>query len=309
MRLFSRRSRAPAFGPEQGPIVAGGVGGSGTRVVAQIMRQLGVSTGSSLNKAGDNKWFTLLCKLPRYDLDVHSPDQILVSRSLDLLERAMTGQISRGDRRAIADVVERCQMEARARPLLDDRPPEWLREIGATLLLSRETIPRSAPKWGWKEPNSHLFLPHLLRHFGDRLRYVHVIRNGVYMAHSRNQAQVSRWGQLFGLEVRRTPPTPQDSLDYWIEANELALTRGRAMRPGRFLVVNYDELCRNPSSVVPTLVEFLGFDPPTSIMDELVTLPRLPTRPTLTRGQMEFEFGPERLTRVRDLGFSLEDAA
>jgi len=278
-------------------------------VVAQIMRQLEVYTGSSLNKAGDNKWFTLLCKLPRFDLEVNSPDEVLVSRSLDVLERAMTGQISRGDRRAIADVVERCQMEARARPLLDDRPPEWLRDIEASLLLSRKTVPRSAPKWGWKEPNCHLFLPQLVRHFEDRLRYVHVIRNGVYMAHSHNQNQVSRWGQIFGLDVGGTTPTPQDSLDYWIRANELALTRGRAMRPGHFLVVNYDELCRNPSSVVPTLVEFLGFDPPTSVMDELVTLPRPPTRPTLTRGQMDFEFGPERLTRVRELGFSLEDAA
>jgi hypothetical protein len=222
----------------------------------------------------------------------------------------MTGQISSwGDRRAIADVVERCLVVARARPLSDDRPPEWLREIGTTVRTSRPATPRGAPKWGWKEPNSHLFLPHLLRHFGDRMRYVHVIRNGVYMAHSNNQAQVSRWGPLFGLDVGAATPTPQDSLDYWIAANQLALTRGRAMQPGRFLVVNYDDLCGDPSGHVPGLVEFLGFDPPPAVIDELVALPRQPTRPVLTESQMEEEFGRERLTRVRELGFPLGDAA
>jgi hypothetical protein len=310
VNLFERTSRGPHFGPEQGPIVVGGVGGSGTRVVAQIMRRLGVYTGSSLNKAGDNKWFTLLCKLPRFDLEAGSPDATLVARSLSLLERAMTGQISpQGDRRAIADVVERCRREAEARPLPDDRPPEWLREIAVTLRRSRQSTPEGAPSWGWKEPNSHLLLPHLQRQFSDRLRYVHVIRNGVYMAHSHNQAQVSRWGQLFGLHVRGPVPTPQDSLDYWIAANELAIGRGLAMPPEQFLVVNYDELCERPLQIVPALVEFLGFDPPTSLMDELVALPRAPARPPLTRDQMEFEFGPERLMRVRELGFSLEDAA
>lgn len=310
MTPFDRGDQDSRFGAEQGPIVVGGVGGSGTRVVAQIMRHLGVYTGSSLNKAGDNKWFTLLCKLPRFDLDLTSPDAVLITRSLDLLERAMSGQISaRGDRRAIADIVERCREESRSRPLADDRPPEWLGEIAATVRRSRKERPGDAPKWGWKEPNSHLFLPHLHRHFGDRMRYVHVIRNGVYMAHSQNQAQVSRWGYLFGLNSQRPTPTPQDSLDYWIAANELALARGRALRSGHFLVVNYDQLCSNPATLVPALVDFLGFDPAPDVRDELLALPRPPTRPALTRDQMESEFGSERLTRVRELGFSLEDAA
>ena len=57
-----------------GPVVVGGVGGSGTRVVEQMLRQLGVYTGADLNSAGDNRWFTLLCKLPRWDLGSLGPD-------------------------------------------------------------------------------------------------------------------------------------------------------------------------------------------------------------------------------------------
>ena len=301
---------APRFRTEQGPIVVGGVGGSGTRIVVEIMRQLGVYTGSELNRAGDNKWFTLLCKLPRFDLDEASPDAALVARSLDLLERAMRGQLSpRKDLRPILEVVERCLSVERAQPLPDDRPPDWLRDIAATVGRSRRTVPRGAPLWGWKEPNSHLFLPHLLRQFDERLRYVHVIRNGVYMAHSRNQAQVIRWGRLFGVVVDDATPTPQQSLDYWLAANELAVERGRAMQPGNFLLFNHDDLCRDPRRHVPKLVEFLGFHPPGSVMEQLVALPHPPASTKLTLGEMESEFGPDRLTRVRGLGFSLEDAA
>ena len=298
------------FRADQGPVVVGGVGGSGTRVVVEIMRRLGVYTGSDLNKAGDNKWFTLLCKLPRFDLDESSPDAAQVARSLDLLERAMTGRLSTwADRRTVSHVLRRCLSEERARPLPDDRPQEWLRDIAASLRRSRRTLPPGAPLWGWKEPNSHLFLPHLLRQFDERLRYVHVIRNGVYMAHSRNQSQVVRWGGFFGVAVEDTMPTPQQSLDYWLAANELAVARGRAMRPGHFLLVNHHDLCRDPRRYVPRLVEFLGIHPPDSLMEQLVSLPNPPKSPGLTLGEMEREFGQERLTRVRELGFSLDHAA
>ena len=69
----------PRSSQTQGPVVIGGVGGSGTRVVVEIMRRLGVYTGSDLNKAGDNKWFTLLCKLPRWELDPVARREALLS--------------------------------------------------------------------------------------------------------------------------------------------------------------------------------------------------------------------------------------
>jgi hypothetical protein len=43
-----------------GPCVIGGVGGSGTRVVAEILKQMGCYMGSNLNFANDNKGFAEL---------------------------------------------------------------------------------------------------------------------------------------------------------------------------------------------------------------------------------------------------------
>ena len=47
------------------PFAVGGVGGSGTRVVARILQCLGCYLGSSLNESLDNLWFTLLLKEPQ----------------------------------------------------------------------------------------------------------------------------------------------------------------------------------------------------------------------------------------------------
>ncbi len=46
------------------PVAVGGVGGSGTRLIAEILRRLDYYMGDDLNVAGDNLWFTLLFKRP-----------------------------------------------------------------------------------------------------------------------------------------------------------------------------------------------------------------------------------------------------
>lgn len=301
------RRVVPLIDPARGPIVAGGLGGSGTRVVAEMMRHLDVYTGTDLNKAGDNKWFTLLCKLPRWDLDQAAPEASLVARSLDILERAMTGQLvpRRRDRRAIAAVVARCTEWWCRDPLPDDRPDSWLEDRAASLRDSRRHTPEGAELWGWKEPNSHLLLGHLQGHFGDRLRYVHVIRHGVYMTQSPNQAQVRRWGSNFGLVEGLSSPNPVASLDFWIRANDLAIRRGQEMS-GRFLLVNYDDLCAAPRENVIRFVEFLGLDPPQHLLEKLVSLPNRPRPPSPISPEMSEQFGEERLARVRELGFSTD---
>jgi hypothetical protein len=306
---FSRQKPSSRFERDQGPVVVGGVGGSGTRVVVDIMRRLRVYTGSDLNKAGDNKWFSLLCKLPRWDLDPAGRDTSEVRRCLEILEKAMTGLLvpTREDRRTIAEVVRRCSNFAKKGDLRDDRTDAWLNHVAGTLAQSQDGVPEDYPLWGWKEPNSHLFLPHLSTYFGDRLRYVHVIRNGVYMAHSTNQAQPRRWGPEFGIEGGLTT-TPVRSLDYWIASNEQAIERGRAMPQGSFLLVNHDDLCKFPREEVRRFVEFLAIDTPEETMEELMALPN-PARPLeFTLEQMRQEFGDERLAKVRALGFSLDGA-
>ena len=44
------------------PIAVGGIGGSGTRLIADCLRELDLFIGGDLNPAYDNLWFTLLFK-------------------------------------------------------------------------------------------------------------------------------------------------------------------------------------------------------------------------------------------------------
>ena len=78
--------------------------------------------------------------------------------------------------------------------------------------------------WGWKEPNTHVFLEHLAEAL-PALRYVHVMRDGVEMAFSGNQAQLHNWHALYGVErPAHASEAPRASLRYWLRANERALS-------------------------------------------------------------------------------------
>ena len=290
-------------------MVVGGVGGSGTRVVEELMRRLHVYTGADLNAAGDNRWFTLLCKLPRWDLEVPAPESPVV-RVLGVLEGAMTGRLefSGQDKEVINDAARWCRHWWRHDRLIDDRPPAWVRDRIASLLRSDSDHPDRVLLWGWKEPNSHLFIRHLHAHFGDRLRYVHVIRNGLHMAQSRNQLQLTRWGSAFGLPDTSSAPAAASSLDYWIRANEAAVAEGRGLPDGGFLLVNYDDLCAAPEREITRFVDFLGLDPPDRVRRELASVPRPSGAGERVDSDVETLLGPDRLARVRALGFSVGES-
>ena len=57
------------------PIAIGGIGGSGTRLIGNILYDLGFYLGDDLNRAYDNLWFTLLLKRRElWPLEEHSAE-------------------------------------------------------------------------------------------------------------------------------------------------------------------------------------------------------------------------------------------
>jgi hypothetical protein len=263
-----------------GPVVVGGLGGSGTRVVAEMLRRLDVYIGGDLNDSIDNLWWTLLFKLPRWHEKRRRRGADSIPGVIGVLEAAMTGRLGPDDvqRELIEEAAARSIECWRRRRLRDDRPPMWIEQRKASLLRSRELYPGpTVGRWGWKAPTSHVFVPELHAHFGDRFRYVHVIRNGLYMTKSTNQAQVHRWGPTSKRWSRRTSPELA-SLEYWIDANHTAISRGRELGPGRFLLVDYDAWCADPAPGVRELVEFLQVEASPELVASLESVPRAPTR-------------------------------
>ena len=224
------------------PVAIGGVGGSGTRVVAGLVRSLGFAMGRDLNGPNDNLAYTLLFKHP--DVPALSPEAFTARARLFVA--AMTGKRPPTSReRALV-----AELAAEDRPQHDRR---WLQQRAKALLASGEPL-ADRRRWGWKEPNTHIALPQW-RQVLPRLRYIHVVRNGLDMAFSGNQNQRELWGRL--LLGRDPERTPAGSLAYWCAAHRRVAEIGATLGDD-FLWLDFDALCRDPDPGLRRLADFLG---------------------------------------------------
>ena len=140
------------------------------------------------------------------------------------------------------------------------------------------------------------------------MKYIHVIRNGLDMAYSTNQAQLHNWGDLFGRDhvAHGGTQRAQKSLEFWIRANVQAIERGRNLLGERFLLVNYDDLCLNPGPHIQRICGFLGRDCSSQEFETLVRIPRIPASLGRFRTQDLSIFDPHQIDTVRSLGFGTE---
>lgn len=282
------------------PIAIGGVGGSGTRVIAQILRGAGVYLGGDLNEALDNRWFTLLFKRPTwYEHSVQCagrPFRRAVGVFAEVMHTGPAGAV-RGLPVLLAAALDLSRTgHDRERFARGSWP---FRRVARALT---GPVPRE-PRWGWKEPNTHLFLPELAAALPD-LRYLHVVRHGLDMAFSENQNQLFNWGHLFGLDYPEQPAErAAASLAFWVAANERAIRAGRDLLGDRFAVVNLDELWRDARSGVARLLATCDLDVDPAALDRLAQLPRQPDTIGRHRDKDLSRFAPSDLAALRRLGF------
>lgn len=227
------------------PVAIGGVGGSGTRLIAQILRWLGYYMGDDLNEAFDNLWFTLLFK--RAELWAADRSQDDFEQAARVFRAVMCG-----------DVALTSNQIAFVQRLVADRSQHtaaWLGQRAESLLLAAPRRPTTA-RWGWKEPNTHVFIDRLQASF-PAMQYIHVMRNGLDMAYSENQNQLRLWGaHVFGDD--RFEIGPRWSLKYWCHVHRRIARLGEQLMPTRYMLLNYDAFCAAPRAGVRSLLRFLG---------------------------------------------------
>ena len=229
---------------EARPISIGGVGGSGTRVVAAMFKDLGYYLGGDLNDAYDNLWFTLLFKRRSILLETEAGFQQLADLFFNRMtfpERLSSQDAELGFTLAKSDRLQHSR--------------EWLferaRSFSDLASSRRETQP-----WGWKEPNTHIVIDRVLAARPDLL-YIHTVRHPIRMALSGNQNQLQNWGPIFF--NRDIASEPRLSLAYWCAAHRRILGFLRAM-PERMLLVDYDQLCADPDGNYTKIVQFAGVE-------------------------------------------------
>ena len=108
---MSRQARRVA------PVAIGGVGGSGTRLIAQLLMEVGFYLGDDLNEANDTLWFTLLFKRP----EILRVAECEFAQSLDIFIARMTGGGACSAHQAA--LVRRLAASDRA----PQHPSDWLR--------------------------------------------------------------------------------------------------------------------------------------------------------------------------------------
>jgi hypothetical protein len=283
-----------------GPLAIGGVGGSGTRLIAQIAREVGYYTGADLSRQGDNQWFALLLRRPAWYAEQVAEGGGAIGRVLEIFEAAMTGRLEPDDE--LRAIVASAGPELVAQRF----PQRWVDRRTASLFGSKKLMPKTE-RWGWKEPNSHIYLDYLDRVFGPRLRYIHVIRHGLDMVWSSNQQQVRRWGHLFGIGSTGGDTLTSASLDFWIMSNKRAISIGHERLRDRFLLINFDAFCATPEESLVGLLDFLEVQVPRRAFEKLLDLPRVPPSTGRYREKGFDHFTAAQLEAVTELGFPVEE--
>ena len=240
-----------------GPVAIGGVGGSGTRVIAAIVESLGFDPGANLNRPRDDLTFTVLFKRPdaypgvRGLVPADHPAAVAATR--------VFCSVRSGGHRLGADVVPmvRASISLPAHST-GSGPTMAVADMNRRIRRLRRLPgvfrhrPVGAGPWMWKEPNTLFFLPTLYGQIPG-LRYVHVVRNGLSMATSSNNYQLTNWSYLF--DIGRDGPDDVRQLVYWARAN-LAVTDFLDGRP-EALLVSHERTVTEPDAVAEQISAFL----------------------------------------------------
>jgi hypothetical protein len=269
------------------PVAIGGVGGSGTRLIANCLEELNYHIGSDLNKAKDNLWFTLLFK--HIDILDYNDEQLKDLLNIFLQGMLTDKPLSEAHISAVNELVH------------DNRhlPKEFFEERAASLTLSHNNA-KKFTNWGWKEPNTHIILDRLISYMPN-MKYIHVMRNGLDMAHSANQNQQFLWGKKFvGDHFKQTP---YYSLKYWCIVHQRLLKIAKPMG-NHFLLLNFDDFCSNPELEIPKLLDFLGAPSDDTMIEKFSSLIKAPASIGRYKEFGTDIFDQDDLCFVESLGFS-----
>jgi Sulfotransferase family len=248
----------------------GGTGGSGTRVVAHVLRELGFHIGEDLNYALDNLWFTLLFRRPQ----LWGRPPVELEPGIRLFEQAM-----RGEPRPSGEEEE--EEEAFLAAAVEDLERQFAQQLGrdgeSWTQARVESLQRAAgPRpdrvgWGWKQPCTHFFLGALAAALPG-LRYIHLLRNGHELAGKPlTRFQLDLWGRHYGVDPTGQPQEEMERLclRFWERSNEQALAEGRELLGERFLVLRYESICADPGAAVAEIANFAGVEAEPDLVEEL----------------------------------------
>ena len=285
---------------ERSPIIIGGMGGSGTRVVAELCHKIGLFMGSDTNRAEDNLFFTLLFRRKTW-LKKMIQRKKSFSTAISVHHKMILGQkrLTWSELGFLCYAVLDMSLHYR-----DDW--RWPFRRLFTYLKCPSIALESWPGWGWKEPNT-LLLVQKLSDFYPNMKYIHTVRHGLDMAFSPNQRQLRAMGDLFGLpEQHPGQERPEIAFSYWVQSNLKAKQEGNKLGNKRYFLLNFDKLCKSPVPIVEDLVDFLEIHVEPSQIDRLSSIPKIPKSVGRYKSRNLSAFSAGDLLVLEEFGFEIE---
>lgn len=273
-------------------IAIGALGGSGTRAIAQVLIEAGVYMGDNLNYPNDNLIFTRLLKNPAFHKTASNED---INERLNVFKQYM----------------ERNHLNFHDAGILLKASTDNLnfkdnRKLWVTIIRKILTVPKQREVWGWKEPNTQIYIEELYNFF-DNLKYIHVVRHGLDMAFSNNKQQLLTWGYKYDIHVQgneKEDEVAYKQLEYWIKSTEESLKKGEKLGDN-FLLINHSTFCKSPKEQIDRIIEFSGLAVEEEKLSELYKIPKQ----TKTIGRYQKHnldiFDNHQIDFVKQLGFEV----
>ena len=257
------------------PVIIGGIGGSGTRVVAAIMRGAGIYLGSDLNVPLDNLSYTLLFKNPKWFYK-NKNNYLKFKPGLNVIEKLLTGEGYYNPNELLFILSATCRMYYNGHNHNNDGRGSWAVERMRKILFREKVNTADYIGWGWKEPNSHLIIEHLNRRFAN-MKFIYTVRNGLDMAFSKNQQQFYNWGAMFGIpKPTNVNELPKLSFKYWVAVNKRIKGLQQQLGNEKVYVLNFDNLYKEPEKEIHKLFSFAGISVSKSTFEKIIKLPVKP---------------------------------
>lgn len=276
-------------------IAIGALGGSGTRAVAKVIMESGVFLGRDLNLPNDNMVFARFFRNPDF---YRQSDKEAVFERLSIFSKYMENG-ARLPFNELNELVDIAKTNTRVGiPKLYKLRAQLDNLFGEKYSFSH---------WGWKEPNTQIYIPYLAEFFPN-MKYIQVLRHGLDMAFSRNKVQLRNWGYLFDIEYKEGLSDKDLSimqLDYWIRINEKSIEEGRKYFGDNFFLLNHTSFGENPKQEVQNILNFIDMDISKEKQLELMKIPKVSSSNNRYLSNDISHFRDDQLRAVEELGFKI----
>ena len=273
-------------------IAIGALGGSGTRAIAEILIRSGIYMGDDLNGPNDNLIFTRLFKNPEWYMKSSS---IQKKRRLVILENYM-----KSNKLTLSNLIELFSA-SQSNPTFHTNLGDYLRFTAKVFGKGNHT-----PDWGWKEPNTHIYVSEILEYFKD-LKYIHVLRHGLDMAFSNNKQQLNNWGWKYNIILDGKENDDElaiKQLDYWIESTKDVIKKTKK-HENRLLLVNHSIFCQKPKHEIDKIIEFTGINVSISRKKKLYEIPKNTGSNSRYKTKDLGIFSNHKLQFIQEMGFEI----